>query len=111
MKRLAIFLIIAVLASCTQQSQEEYASVNGSRLAISAEMTPGLVNAEFILRINGATAIKGRTQPFGGSSQTFSGVHQGRPVTARVTQVTKFFSQYVLVDVFYNGEHIETLTI
>ncbi|MSU89734.1 hypothetical protein GE300_08895 [Rhodobacteraceae bacterium 2CG4] len=99
------------LAACTQQSQEEYATVAGSRLAISAEMTPGVIDAKFVLRINGAPVINDRTEPFGGTSQNFSGSYDGRPVSARVTAVSKMFSAYTMVDVFIDGQLVETLTI
>lgn len=103
--------LMLVLAACTQQSQEEFATVDGSRISIAAELTPALIDAEFILRMNGETAIRGRTKPFGGTSQNFSGAYRGVPVSARITSVQKFFSNYVIVDVFYRGQLIETLTI
>ncbi len=74
-------------------------------------MTPGLVDSEVKLKINGEVAINERTQTFGGSSQVFEGNWQGEQVTARITRVHNMMSQYHLIDVFIGGELVETLTV
>lgn len=111
MKKILAIVLMLGLTACAQQSPTEYATMNGQRMALDAQMTPGFMDAEFILKVNGQTAIKQRSQPFGGTSQSFTGSYQGKQITARVTQVNKFFTTYMMVDVFYDGELVDTLTI
>ncbi|WP_141101986.1 hypothetical protein [Oceanicola sp. 22II-s10i] len=113
MKLLKVFVVLfsTTLFACTQQSAPETSNYRGERLVIEAEATPGLIDAEFVLKINGQTVIRDRTEPFGGSSQSFSGSYRGQQVMARATAVQKFFSAYTMIDVFINGEHVDTLTV
>lgn len=113
MNHLTIAALVAVtlLSACAQESPVEFAHYQGERLQIEAVARPGIVDAEVKLLINGETVIKQRSQPFGGSSQTFEGVWRGKLVTARATRVKNFVSAYTMVDVFIAGVHVETLVI
>ena len=113
MKR-RIFIGLAAASTvmgCVQTSAPEVTSYRGERLEIAASAKPGLFDAELVVSINGEQVINQRSQAFGGSSQTFSGVWRGRPVTARATRVQNFVSAYTQVDVFISGELVETLTV
>lgn len=104
-------VMVAGLAACVQQSVPETSVYRGEKLVMQANATPGVLDAKFELMINGETVISDRTQPFGGTSQSFEGSFRGQQVIARATAVQKFASAYTLVDVFINGEHIDTLVV
>lgn len=108
---LAVTLGLAVSAACTQQSVPEVSQFGGERLIIQADATPALFDAKFELRINDQLVISDRTQPFGGTSQSFNGSYKGHQVMARATAVTKFASAYTMVDVFIDGVHVDTLVV
>ena len=103
--------MLVAIAGCTQTSAPEFATYNGERIEVAATATPGLFNAGFIVTINGQTVIDDRTEAFGGSSQTFTGTWNGKNVTARATRVQNFVSAYTQIDVFIDGQHVETLTV
>lgn len=110
-KTYAAASIAILLTACAQTSAPEFATYEGERIEIAATATPNLFNSDIIITINGNTVIDDKTETFGGSSQTFTGNWQGKQVTARLTQVTNMFSNYVQVDGFIDGDHVETLTI
>ncbi len=114
MKKLLLITIlgaILVISGCTQQSVPEMSQYKGQKIELMATATPGLIDAEFVLFINGKQVIKQRTQPFGGSSQTFEGTWNGHRVKARATAVRKFASAYTMVDVFIDGVLVDTLVV
>ncbi|SFI84336.1 hypothetical protein SAMN04487991_1038 [Celeribacter neptunius] len=84
---------------------------NGRPLQLVAKMTPGMFDEEVKLYIDNELVINERSQPFGGSSQTFEGTWKGRKVVARATAVQKFMTSYIMVDVFIDGTLVDTLTI
>lgn len=102
---------ISLLTACAQQSVPEISQYRGQQIEISAKATPGLFDAEFVLMIDGQEVINDRTTPFGGSSQTFEGVWNGKKVKARVTSVQKFASAYTMIDVFIDGVLVDTLVV
>lgn len=103
----AVFLMVA----CTSTSPVEMATINGQTISIVAEGEPGLIQGTFRLRFNGEAVIDQKTKPFGGSSQTFTGAYKSKPVMARVTKVVTLFSERYIVDIFYNGQLIETTSL
>ena|SRR6056297_3533697 len=107
----AVFAVVLWLAACAQTSAPEVAQFNNERLQISATVTPGMFDGELKLFINEELVINQRSQAFGGSSQTFEGAWQGRQVTARATRVQNFMSAYTQIDVFIQGQLVETLTV
>lgn len=114
MKKLLISMMLGavlLVTGCAQQSVPEMSQYNGQRIELLAKATPGLIDAEFILYINGKQVIKQRTKPFGGSSQSFKGSWNGRSVLARATAVRKFTSAYTMVDVFIDGVLVDTLVV
>ena len=102
---------MTLLVACAQQSVPEISQYQGQRIEITARATPSLFDAEFILFINGKEVINDRTKPFGGTSQTFEGVWNGKPVRARATAVQKFASSYTMIDVFINGDLVDTIVV
>ena len=113
MKRLLVCALLAVpcLSACVQSSAPEVTQFGNERLQISANLTPGLVDGELELFINGERVIKQRSQAFGGSSQSFQGNWKGKQVVARATRVENFLSSYTMIDVFIAGQMVETLTV
>ena len=107
---LALFALLSTVA-CTSTSPVEMAVVNGERISISAEGELGFIQDIFRLKFNNELVIEQKTQPFGGSSQTFNGTFRGKPVMARVTKVVTLFSERYIVDIFYNGQLIETTSL
>jgi hypothetical protein len=107
----AAFLSVAALTACEQASVPEMTRYEGQALQLSAKMTPGLIDAEFKLYVDNELVINDRTQPFGGSSQTFEGTWKGKQVVARATSVQKFMTSYIMVDVFIDGTLVDTLTV
>lgn len=107
----SVFLTVLVLTGCVTTSAPEVTQFQGRTLQISAQVTPGLFDGRLILIINNEVAIDQRSQAFGGSSQSFEGVWDGRQVTARATRVQNMFSSYVQIDVFIGGQLVETLTV
>ena len=99
------------LSACAQQSIPEFAVYGKEKLQLEATAVPGLIDAQFSLKINGEEVVRGRTVPFGGSSQSFEGVWQGKKVLARATRVQKWASTYTMIDVFIGGELVETLVV
>ncbi|MEL6677863.1 MAG: hypothetical protein AAFQ51_04085 [Pseudomonadota bacterium] len=110
MRAILLSLVMIVLTACAQSSPQEFATVDGERISLTASITPGVLGT-FRLNMNGDEVIEESFQVFGGTSQTFEGRYRGEPVSARVTQVTKWFTKYNLVDVFYKGQLIDTLQI
>ena len=108
---LAATLLAVLVAACTQQSAPEFAIYNGESIQIEVTSTPGLIDAEYVLKINGEPVIKQRSQAFGGSLQVFDGSWRGKKVSARTTRVQNMFSTYTQVDVFIDGQLVETLTV
>jgi hypothetical protein len=113
MKHLIVLVFFAVpsLSGCVQSSAPEVTQFGNERLQISANVTPGLVDGELELFINGERVIKQRSQAFGGSSQNFQGIWKGKQVVARATRVENFLSSYTMIDVFISGQMVETLTV
>lgn len=115
MKKLVVAATLALAgvttAACTQHSAPEVARFENQQIQISAQVTPGMIDAEFRLYIDGDLVIKQRSQPFGGSSQTFDGTWKSNRVMSRVTRVHNFMSQYHQIDVFIDGQLVETLTV
>ncbi len=112
--RIRTIVVAAALAisACTQTSTPEIATFEGQRLTIQAEAKPlPLGAAEVMVKIDGETVINQKSQVFGGSSQTFNGSWNGRPVSARATRIQNFVSSYTQIDVFIGGQLVETLTI
>jgi hypothetical protein len=107
----AVLTMMLFVAGCAQTSAPEVAQFNNERLQISAKVTPGLFDGELKLFINEELVINQRSQAFGGSSQSFEGTWQGRQVTARATRVQNFMSAYTQIDVFIEGQIVETLTV
>ncbi|MEL6126191.1 MAG: hypothetical protein AAFR57_07335 [Pseudomonadota bacterium] len=110
MRAILMSLVMTILVACAQTSPQEFATVDGERIALTASITPGVLGT-FRLNMNGDEVIEESFEIFGGSSQTFEGRYRGDPVSARVTQVQKWFTNYHLVDVFYKGQLIDTLQI
>jgi len=102
---------MTAMAACAQTSAPEVTQFEGRTLTISATATPGLMDAEFQIFIDGETVINQRSQAFGGSSQNFEGSWNGRRVTARATRVQNFVSSYTQIDVFIGGQLVETLVV
>jgi len=114
MKKLLVAAALATTAvttACTQHSAPEVARFENQQIQIAAQVTPGMIDAEFRLYIDGDLVIKQRSQPFGGSSQTFDGTWKSNRVMSRVTRVHNFMSQYHQIDVFIDGQLVETLTV
>ena len=107
----AAALSISLMAGCATTSAPEVATYNGQQLQISATATPGMFDGQLELFINKEKVIDQRSKAFGGSSQTFEGTWNGLPVTARATRVQNMLSAYTQVDVFINGQLVETLTV
>lgn len=105
----AAMLSITALGACTTASAPEMATYQNQKITLRAETDSA--NYTFRLFIDNDKVIDQSVQVFGGSSQTFNGVWRGKTVTARATRVSQFASSYVLVDVFINGEHVDTLTV
>lgn len=110
------FLVVVLaatltLASCTQHSAPEVGYYNGQKLQIRAEVEAGAFNGVLKLYIDEELTVDQRSKTFGGSSQSFTGKWKGRNVVARVTYVQNLFSAYHLIDVFIEGQLVETLTI
>ncbi len=110
-----IFSLILVttlaLASCTQHSAPEVGYYNGQQLQIRAEVEPGVFTGTLKLFIDEELIVDQESKVFGGSSQSFTGKWKGRNVIARATYVENLFSAYYLIDVFVNGQLVETLTV
>ena len=102
---------LLIFGACAQQSAPEFATYQQGRIEIQAEVTPGLIDAEVRLIINGTEVINERSQAFGGSSQNFNGTWGDKHVTVRATRVHKMFSTYLLLDVFIDGTLVETLSV
>jgi hypothetical protein len=113
MKKLATLSLVGALflGACAQQSAPEFATYQQGRIQIQAEVTPGLIDSEVRLMINGTEVINERSQAFGGSSQNFNGTWDNKQVTVRATRVQTMFSTYLLLDVFVDGTLVETLTV
>ena len=110
--KLALTLAALItLGACAQQSAPEFATYQQGRIEIQAEVTPGLIDAEVRLIINGTEVINERSQAFGGSSQNFNGTWGDKQVTVRATRVQKMMSTYLLLDVFIDGTLVETLSV
>ena len=111
-KRYVLTLVACLLgAGCTQYSAPELSRYSGEPLQISAEATPGVLDAEYRVFINGDMVIKKRSKTFGGTSQNFTGRWRGKRVLARATRVQNFLSAYTQIDVFIDGQLVETLTV
>ncbi len=104
-------LMVAALAGCTQHSVPETAYFKGQKHEVRAEVEPGAFDGLFKVYIDEELVINQRSKAFGGSSQTFVGSWKGMPVTARATAVQKMMSQYTIIDIFVDGQLIETLTV
>ncbi|MEL6377695.1 MAG: hypothetical protein AAFQ04_10950 [Pseudomonadota bacterium] len=111
MYKIIVALLLTLVVACTQSSPTSFATIDGQRVNVNAEISPGAFGKSFRLFINGDQVIDQRFKTFGGSSQNFNGSYRGNTVSARVTEVKKFFSNYQLVDVFYKGELVESLQI
>ena len=111
MQRIFGVVLLLFLFACTSTSPVETAQINGQPVSIVAEGQPGVLTGTFVLKFNNTVVINERTKLFGGSSQTFNGRYQGKQVMARVTRVVSFLSERYVVDVFYNGQLIETTSI
>ena len=111
MKHLLVAALLSIIAvgACTTTSAPEMATYQNQKITLRAETDSA--NYAFRLFIDNEKVIDRSVEVFGGSSQTFNGVWRGRTVTARATSVTQWASSYVLVDVFINGEHVDTLTV
>lgn len=110
--KLAVTLAaLLALGACAQQSAPEFATYQQGRIEIQAEVTPGLIDSEVRLTINGTEVINARSEVFGGSSQSFNGAWGDKHVTVRATRVQKLMSNYLLLDVFIDGTLVETLTV
>lgn len=110
-KLLLVAATCALLTACAQQSIPEFSVYEGRQIQIEATATPGLIDSHVQIRINGETIIDDRTEAFGGSSQSFEGTWNGKPVLARATRVTKFASNYTMIDIFIGGTLVETLVV
>ena len=111
MKKLIAMIFFLSLSACAQQSIPEFSTLDGERIQLEAVATPGLFDAKVELKINGETVISDRSEPFGGTSQSFEGTWNGKRVVARATRVQKFASTYTMIDVFIGGELVETLVV
>jgi len=112
MKKISLaFGIVLFMSACAQQSIPEYSTYKNQKIQLDAVATPGLFDAEFTININGQEVIKSRSKAFGGSSQSFEGVWEGKTVVARATRVQKFASTYIMIDVFIDGTLVETLVV
>ena len=113
MKKLMLVVTVAFagLAGCTQYSIPETAYFQGQSYQVRAEVEPGAFDGTLKLYIDEELVIDQRSKAFGGSSQTFTGSWKGKSVTARATAVQQLMSAYTRVDVFVDGQLIETLTI
>ncbi len=113
MKKLTFMLslMVAALSGCTQHSAPEIAYFKGQKYEVRAEVEPGAIDGLLKVYIDQELVINQRSKAFGGTSQTFVGSWKGMPVTARATAVQKLMSQYTLIDIFVDGQLIETLTV
>lgn len=108
---LAFAVALTTLSACVTTSAPEITTYQGQRLQISAVVTPGMFDGELQLFINEQMVIKQRSQAFGGTSQSFEGSWNGRRVTARATRVQNMLSAFTQIDVFIEGQLVETLTV
>lgn len=107
----AVALSALILAACTQSSAVEVARYGNEAINVRAEVVAGALDGVLKVYINEELVVNQRSQVFGGSSQTFNGTWRGRPVVARATLVQNLLSTYTQIDVFINGQLVETLVV
>ena len=107
----SLLFLCALLAGCGNQGAPVSVPWQNSRLEIQAEVLTRPLDASFKLYINGERVIKDTTKVGAGTFQNFSGIWQGQRVLARFSRKQFVVTSATCIDVFINGNLVETLRL
>ena len=107
---IAILTLSMLLFSCTTTAPSEVAYYEGEKIKIDAVGETRLLSGHLLLKINDEVVIDEENTSFA-SSHTFEGSWKGKPVRARATAVSTMFTSYIMLDVFIDGELVDTLSL
>ncbi len=107
----AQLLLCAALCGCGNQSPPISSPWQNQNLEILAAVVTRPLDSSIKLSINGEPVINGTTEVGAGSAQNFMGNWRGNRVLARFSRQQSVFSSASRIDVFINGNLVETVRL
>ncbi|MFK7877180.1 MAG: hypothetical protein AB8B71_15590 [Paracoccaceae bacterium] len=106
---LPMWAIFLFLTGCAQQSPPISVPYNYERLEIMAIVQQWPLDARLQMSINGDLVIKETTLISSGTSQNLVGTWRGQQVMARMTRRNGLFAPAARIDVFIEGNLVQTI--
>ena len=104
---------LAISACFKVKSEPEFALFNEQKIALEAYMEPGVLTTTLTVIIEKEVVIDAAEKAFytGGEPETFASSWRGKPVRVILSAVNKPFSSYMKVDIYIDGQFVDTVVI